>query len=531
MLKLTQAVKDWCVDNCGLTADATDEEFGKAAADAIVSEKLTLAAYKELAADPDENNGKTLIKLLERMDDRLGKLEGKGSGETPERSEPSNINKAMAESTPGRMNVDDPQIREISVEEMFDGRRTAKHFPEFTQKGMKHPKAGQRLYEGTRGGANSTYRPIDEPSELDQAVSGAIFKWKLHHLVDRKDLPLTLRMTDLDWKLIKHALHKYSWAGVMYGIDGSEEEGAVGVKNRKLSATEIKALIDDGGASGALEMAPIVFDDMIITIPLLHGEFFPMVNVVNITRGRRIEGASIANVTINSGGVDGTAIDLENTANFITAFDTTIFVCDGAIEIGLDFLSDSPVDVAGLVTTSYGEQLLAWLDEQICIGDGTTEPEGITVATGTATVNADNGAGGPPTVGDYESLLFGVSKAYKRGAPTNRIAYGSNETTYQRARGIAVGASDQRRVFGMDHESYMTFGHPHGINENFTNRQIVFANFMRYRMYRRLGLSMRQSTEGRTLIRNNYLLISARARFGGQLEDGNAAAVQADGQS
>lgn len=525
-MKITKQLKSWCVEHCGLTAEATDEEFGKAAADAMVKGELTPEQYGEMSADPDEGNGKALVSLLEKMDARLESLE-KGN-QTPKPDKPiSEMAKRLGDvDGSATMELDEPSIREVGIEEMFSTNRTEKRFPMVTQKGMSHPKGGQRLYEGGSEGK----RYIDEPSEFDKAVVGAIFKWKVFCQTDPRLVPQKMRMTDVDWKLVKHALHKCNWGGVMFG-QGSEDDGAIGVKNRKLSNREIKALIDDGGASGALEMAPIEFDNAIITTPLLHGEFFPMVNVVNITRGRRIEGASIANVTINSGGVDGTAIDLENTANFITAFDTTIFVCDGAIEIGLDFLSDSPVDVADLITTSYGEQMLTWLDEQVCIGDGTTEPEGITNATGTGTVNADNGAGGPPTVGDYESLLFGVSKAFKRGAPTNRIAYGSNETTYQRLRGIAVGGTDARRVFGMDHESYNTFGHPHGINENFTNRQTIFANFMRYRMYRRLGLSLKVTTEGKELVRNNFMMISARARFGGQLEDGNAAAVQADGQS
>jgi hypothetical protein len=104
---------------------------------------------------------------------------------------------------------------------------------------------------------------------------------------------------------------------------GSEDDGAISVKNRKLAPHEIKALIDDA-TSGGIEIPPIAFDDMIIQIPILNGEFYPRVNTVNITRGRRIEGGSIGNVTLSSGGVDATAIPLFNTANFVSAFDTTI---------------------------------------------------------------------------------------------------------------------------------------------------------------------------------------------------------------
>jgi HK97 family phage major capsid protein len=275
---------------------------------------------------------------------------------------------------------------------------------------------------------------------------------------------------------------------------------------------------------------PIFFDDMLITTPLLHSELFPKVKVVNITRGRRIEGASMSNVTLGAA-TEGTAITLFATANFIAAFDTTIFVCMGSIEIGLDFLSDSPTDIASAVASSYQEQQLKWLDDQIADGDGTTEPEGIMQAAGTTTVNATNGAGGPWTVGDVEALLFGVSKAYKGGTDPARIGFASNNTTYRRIRGIAVSTTDQRRVFGMTHEDYRIFERFWAINESFGNREAVFGNWFRYRMYRRAGINLRTTQEGFTAVRSNTMLITARSRWGGNLEDGASFAIASDGQS
>ena len=176
------------------------------------------------------------------------------------------------------------------------------------------------------------------------------------------------------------------------------------------------------------------------------------------------------------------------------------------------------------------QQLLKWLDDQIIDGDGTTEPEGILQASGTTTVNSANGAGGPWTVGDEEALLFGVSKQYKSG-DQGRIGYGANALTYRRVRGIAVGTTDQRRVFGMNHEEYQVFDRFFGINESFGNRDQVFGHFGRYRMYRRLGMTIRSESGGSTLLRSNTMLISARSRWGGQLEDGAAFAVCTDGVS
>jgi HK97 family phage major capsid protein len=109
--------------------------------------------------------------------------------------------------------------------------------------------------------------------------------------------------------------------------------------------------------------------------------------------------------------------------------------------------------------------------------------------------------------------------------------YGMSEVTYQRFRGIAVGTGDARRVFGMDQQSYMLFDHPVGVSEALTNSKVFYAAMPRYRMYRRQGLTFRQDSAGDTLIRKNLLLISARARFGGQLTDGRAAAVMTDAKS
>ena len=146
-------------------------------------------------------------------------------------------------------------------------------------------------------------------------------------------------------------------------------------------------------------------------------------------------------------------------------------------------------------------------------------------AAGTTAV-AFNGVA--PTIGGYEALLFGVPKRYKKGTQASRIMYCSNELTYSRARGIPVGAADARRVYGMDQENYRLFTHNYAIVDAMQNSEGFFANMSRYRMYRRLGLTMRITTEGRQLVRENKMLISSRARFGGQLEDGLAAATAND---
>lgn len=558
-MKLTDALRKWLEENEKGEKGAEDSAYEKALAGAMVDGTLSPEQYIELAKDPDSDKAgaigdklDAILKGQQDLGDRVSKLENPEEGkETPPEGKKeaggekptkapkmgeekggavgeSYFEKVFASGSPDPVDYDpkaSSTIRTIGAEERYDSTKRRATFPMKTAKNRPHPFGGQPAFEGGRDGQRALY----EPSELDKAVAGAYAKWCVWSQTGGRNIPREIRMTDHDRGLIQFAMEKLPWGGVLHGV-GSEDSNAIALKNQRLTPANIKALIDDS-TSGGIEAAPIVFDDQAILVPLLHSEVFNRVNVVNINRGRRIEGTSFGTVTLTSGGADASAIPLFNTASFISAFDTSIFVVNGSIEIGLDFMSDSPLDIGGIVTQQYGEVMLQWLDEQCCIGDGTTEPEGVFNATGTTTVNADNGAGGPPTVGDYETLLFGISKAYKRGAAPNRITFVGTETSYSRARGIAVGGADQRRVFGMTHEDYMLLNHPYALNEQLTNRQQGFVNWARYRMYRRLGLTIKVTTEGKELVRNNLMLMTARARFGGQLEDGGAAAICTDAQS
>jgi len=92
-----------------------------------------------------------------------------------------------------------------------------------------------------------------------------------------------------------------------------------------------------------------------------------------------------------------------------------------------------------------------------------------------------------------------VTKPYKQGTTTDRIVLRRDETAYRRARRSTSGRPTHGRVFGMTHEDYMLFGHPYKINGSFANTQVAFVNLARYRLYRRLGLTLKMTTEGQTL--------------------------------
>ena len=164
---------------------------------------------------------------------------------------------------------------------------------------------------------------------------------------------------------------------------------------------------------------------------------------------------------------------------------------------------------------------MTWLDNQRCNGDGTTEPTGVLLTTGETGTDIGNPAGGGgavPQIDDYETLLFSVGKEYQPPQDRARCAFVGNLTTYSRARGIAVGAADARRIFGMTHEDYMLLGHPFKIQNNIGNQRCGYYNWRRYHMFRRLGMQVRIETGGTTLARNNEELIVVRQRWGGRFQ-------------
>jgi hypothetical protein len=363
----------------------------------------------------------------------------------------------------------------------------------------------------------ATNRPLDTASELDKAVAGAYAKFVTQaSMMKSKSLAFN-QLPQHDKELLCYALEKMAWGGA---TDGGEYAD---IKGRRLTPSEQKALIDDG-TSGGIEAAPIVFDDQVIETPLLYGELYPLVSVKPLDRGRRVEGVATGTVTASWGGVDDSPISLFNTASYVSAFDTTIHRWEGAFRIGLDFLSDTPIDFGAHVTRQYGERLMEDLDDVVAVGNGTTQPEGVMTKSGTTSVSFGNAT----SLGNYESLRFGVPKNEHRQNLVRTAVFMGTETSYQRARAIPVGASDARRLGGMDYSSYRWMERDFKINESLTNRQIAYVILARYRMYRRRGLTMRTSTEGDTLIRRNEMLMVATARYGGQLERGAVAAVTSD---
>ncbi len=546
-MKITEALKKWIVDNCeAVKADATDDEFRKAAGDAMAHGKLSIEKYGELTADPKEKAanefGKKQDEILAGLDKLAGQLKPKEGDEADKeakekeakekaekeakekadkeakekgtKTQPSMLAKMVARigGTPDDPNDErDIDVRVKAAAEGYSDTKSAMTYPGHTKSGKPHPKAGKPVMDFSEDG-----RQMDVPSNRDRAVIGAWSKYLCSVAQSCGSRTIGFqRLQQHDKELIFHAMENMDWSGSTH----PEESHYADIVNRRLTNMEKQALIDDA-LSGGFEAAPIVFDADVISTPLLHGELFPLVNVVPIDRGRRIEGVATGTVTGAWGGVDDGAIALFNTANYVTAFDTTIFRWEGAIRVGLDFLSDTPIDFGQHITQQYGERLLEDLDDVIATGNGATQPLGIIGVAGTTV-----GFGGvAATIGGYETLRFGVTKQEHRANVIASAVFCGTETSYIRMKGIPVGATDARRLFGeggmgtQGYSNYAMMGSPYKIDACQGKTRIFYAILARYGMYRRRGLTMRPSTEGDTLIRANSLLMVATARYGGQLE-------------
>jgi HK97 family phage major capsid protein len=301
-----------------------------------------------------------------------------------------------------------------------------------------------------------------------------------------------------------------------------------------LPGANVKALLNDS-VSGGAEVVPEWFDDNLITFPLLTGELFAFIDLRPVPRANSIEAASVGNPDVTWGTSEGTPISVFDTSSLIAEINTSIHPVTVALEVGRDFLADAAADVGRTLTENIGQKMAAELDRVIGAGNGTSEPQGITVASGIGTANAENGAGGPPTLADYEALMFAIGKQYRSRAM--RPAFVSNDVTYRRSRAIKIdptdpGSTDQRPVFGLDAvNSYMTLDWPHRIQGDIGNATAVFGALSRYRMYRRQGFEVRWEFGGAELARKNLALLIVRGRFGGRVIDANAFAKWADGQS
>lgn len=553
-LRITTALREHMVKEFGLAADASEDQIRAAVIDNQITGKLTLDTIKSLTVDKAAgavvelearvskieatmSAGFGEIKQLLGAKPAAGDTGAAGaSGSAPAGAKAGDVGsaatKAMASGASLGSGVEGGgRVEVLKAVERYSDTRTAATWDKSANAYMAKQFAGQPISQFMSGVGSG---PIDMPTQRSAAITGAFFK----HLINKqmksegREVPWQFKMTEHDRDLVKFAVHESAFVGPIgyagaptksLSDRGEDTDSAAqwceGVRLRDLPNGDywMKAVLDDS-TSGGLEAVPIEFDAAVILTPLLNGELFPLVDTMTVSR-RRQEGLKIGNPTMTWGNAEGTPIGLFDTDGFITAFDTTIHPITGAIELGRDFTSDSPVAIGQIVQRNYGERFKAELDNAIANGNGTNRPEGLFVCAGVSSVTPAT-LDGAPAVGDYEGLQFGVAKQYLQEAgmpPNSRAVFLGTQTSYMRARGIPVDSSnDARRIFGVEGQmNYRLFDFKYAVNESAGNTKIGFFCLNRYRMYRRAGLEVRVVRDDRESVLRNTELVVVRARFGG----------------
>lgn len=352
-------------------------------------------------------------------------------------------------------------------------------------------------------------RDLYLPGEADFGFAGAFLK----STARRAGLDVVMSSEENDRLAL---LYKGQWAGKVGNQFGS------------VPGAQAKAVLEDS-LSGGTNIVPTAFDSSIVVYPLIYGELAPYVDMRQMPIGSSVEGAAIESPTATWGVGDGTDMPLLDTANLISPIAASVHPLTVAIEVGRDLLADSPAAIGAALVEAIGLKFAAEVDRVVAVGNATSEPEGIFMASGVTSMNAENGAGGPPTLADYEELLFSVGKQYRTSAW--RPAFLTNDVSYSRVRGLAVSETDQRRVLGLNHSSYSTLEFPHKIQGDIPNGSAAFGALRAYRLWRRQGMTIEWVTQGKELALRNIALLVVRARYGGKLTDPAAFVKWTDGQS
>jgi len=369
---------------------------------------------------------------------------------------------------------------------------------------------------------NGGMKEVDVPTERIKMMCAVWLKFQL----------FPERLNEKETEIVQYILHKEK-----FHVPGREDAVLLDESQRMdvwaghknfYRGGHTKANLIDDSTSGGEDSVPEFFDMAMIVSPTLAEENIPSYcNVVMVPRGSAAQNFIVGRPTIAAANTEGSATSVYDATGFITNHDTSFFRAAGFLKIGKNYAEDAHPQLVTEIMNQYNNSVKLWLNEQIMTGDGTTEPQGITVDTGTGDITPGTPTTGPLTLADALNMLFGVSKAYRENGGRNNAIYCMTDSTYKRFRSIATGVTgDTRLVFGDDVESYQLFGHPVLIEEGgMTNADVVFAQMKGYRLYQRQGARFIREDRGDTLTRDNTFLVGVDVRYGGQLDEPNYASV------
>ena len=514
-MKLTEQLKKFAVDKLGAKADADDATFTKAISEALLKGTLDGKTFAELTQEKAKESAKATLSAMvkEAVVSALGQ-NAPQTGLTDEQ-------KQKLTSPAGSAAVFTGDPNGIKVKTAVDRYTSTKLVAKHAKTGMEVMHMGQ---------------PVMHPSQLELAKMGAFFRFKTIAQLKAQGSGHIVRPLDAHEKeLVGDIFANETFAGAKtdrewYGDEGNSNGGIAGPEAFKMFSggkafdpARVKADLLDDTTSGGQGLAPIFYDDLIVTFPLLFGELFPYVQILEIPRGVRMVTGSLGNPTVSWGTGEGTAITVFDATSLAAEIDTTIYPVVFAIRVGIDFLSDAPMNVGEMLQKNVGMAAQKEFDNVTANGNGTTQPQGFLNASGIASYVAINGAGGPLTMDDLSGLAFSLQKQYR--AKQFMPMFAMNDVMYRQLRDIPVTDADQRRVLGLDYQSYKLMEYQVGIQQQIANGLIAFFAAQRYRMYRRKGFDMRTVTEGITLALSNEIGIVGRGRLGGKVIDGAGVAV------
>lgn len=562
---MNKHVRKHLIEKFGLDANATDEQAKALLQEKLASKELDLDTYTELLAKADSEPSPA-----EKLEDLFNKSAEQTASAVATQLTPVLEQVAKALTPQGPPKTDPPKDQDgDKTKGVITREELDKELVELTQKlkdSMPKPPTGDNA--GTRlmkmaaeisDEDESTIRVKSVVENLGHTPTAAVYNGpkakrmgidgrpKMYN--DREfNLPTErtryLSAIWLKYQIHPNALTEHEREVVRYVLNREKFHVPNSTNSRLLTENERhavekfnsefydnpshrKALIDDS-TSGGEDSIPEFFDmDMIVT-PTLAGENIPsFCNVRAVPRGTAAQNFIIGRPTIAAANTEGSATSLFSTTGFITNHDTSFFRAAGFIEVGRNFALDAHPGIVSEIQNQYMNSVRLWFNEQIMAGDGTTEPQGVTVASGTTDVTPATPTTGPAVLADVFDCLFGVGKAHRENGGRRNAIFVCTDTAYQRIRAIATGVTgDTRLVFGDDVESYELFNHPVLIEENgLGNNHLIFFQAQGYRLYIRQGARFIREDRGDTLVRKNTFILGVDLRAGGQLDEGAYAAV------
>lgn len=560
---MNETLKQFLIDEFGLAADAETATARTLLSEKLASGELKTEKYEELLTKKVETPKEKAAELADSiatkvsdgisgaLKDLVGALKSDETKEAKEakekkekeekeaasslsKEERAEIEKSVAESIKKKFNLDDnsdggdaKKVWEFAAEDETDPEhvRVKAHVERFshTPTALVYRKSHAKSMGLDGRPILVDNHEVNMPTERTKHMCAVWLKFQI--------LPESLNEREVEvvkWILHNEKFHLPNDRGRTDAVYLTEKQRqSVWHGHKSFYSKGTKAVIDDT-TSGGENAVPEFFDFDMITTPTLASEDIPsFCNNVMVPRGSSAENFIIGRPTISAANTEGSAVSVFGTSGFITNHDTSFFRAAGFIEVGRNFAEDAHPRLVSEIQNQYMNSVKLWLNEQIMAGDGTTEPQGITVDTGTGDITPANPTTGAITLADVLNMLFGVGKAHRERGGRGNAIYSMTDQTYKLIRSIATGVTgDTRLVFGDSVEDYMLFGHPVLIEENgLSNADAVFCQMQGYRLYQRQGARFIREDRGDTQVRQNTFLIGVDVRYGGQLDEPNYAAV------